>query len=193
MKERKSILDPFAKRLENWDAEGKTLAEMQKELLADGCKVSTATLSRYLESLRQSLLSDKLFNMIATGGQMNRDLEKAYKENPAPEIDQLIQVTKTLIMSLQVQGAANPELLTLANSMQQTVLNFISGKTRANLEFAKLDLALNKFQFDAVKAVKEHLAELNQINNRGDLDDDSKMNQFRLRLFGAPKTREQAS
>src|SRR5208282_3308710 len=122
MKARKSILDPFRDQLEAWDAEGLTLMDMQKKLAELSCGVSIGLLSGYLERRRSESLQSKLFTLIASGGRMNSELDAAFKANPEPDIEQLIRLTKTLVMSLQVQGQANPDLLSLANSMQQTVL-----------------------------------------------------------------------
>ena len=68
MKHRQNKLDPFAARLADWEAEGKTLAEMQAQLAQDGCKVSAGQLSVYLSSQRDGRLQDRLFTLIASGG-----------------------------------------------------------------------------------------------------------------------------
>lgn len=143
-KNRPNKLDPFAARLDEWVAEGKTLSQMQQGLAADGCVSSLSSLSEYLSRRRSAALERELFERIASGGRMNQELDTAYRENPAPDIERLIQVSKTLIMTLQVQGAANPKLLTLANNMQQTVLTYLSGRTKAELESAKLKLGERK-------------------------------------------------
>jgi hypothetical protein len=142
----KNKLDPFAARLEEWDAEGKTLKEMVGALKEDGCSSSLSAVSDWLTRRRQERQEQAFFERIATGGRMNRELDMAYATNPAAEIDQLIRNTKTLIMSLQVHGAANPKLLSLANSMQQTVLVYLSGRTKAELEFKKLELGRDRFE-----------------------------------------------
>lgn len=136
MKHRKNKLDPFAARLEQWEAEDKTLAEMQAALKQDGLTISTGSLSLYLSAQREARLQERLFDMIATGGRMNADLDKAFARNPAPEIARLNQVVKTLVMSLQVQGTANPELLELATQLYRTVLEF------AKLEAKQRDQSL---------------------------------------------------
>jgi hypothetical protein len=146
-------LDQFAGRLVEWEAEGKTLAEMRDELKLDGTSVSVSALSVWLERWRRRELEKNLFEQIASGGRMNRELDAAFERNPAPEIDQLIRVSKSLIMSLQVKGAADPKLLVLANAMQGTVLTYLSGRTKAELETRKLELAEAKYR-DQVEAAK---------------------------------------
>jgi hypothetical protein len=45
-------------------------------------------------------------------------------------------------------------------------------------------LAREKFEFEAAKAVRENMASLKSIAGRSDLDDDAKLEQIRLKLFG---------
>src|SRR4051812_10024379 len=96
----KNKLDPFAERLDTWRAEGKTLAEMVKALSDDGCSASPSSISEYLSRRQQASMEREFFAQIATGGRMNKELDAAYKENPEPAIEQLIRMSKTLIMSL---------------------------------------------------------------------------------------------
>lgn len=138
MKARPNKLDPFAARIDEWEREGKTLAQMQVALVDDGCRVALSSLSEFLARKRQEQAEREMFSLIASGGKLNQELEAAFQANPAPEVERLIDLSKTLIMSLQVNGRANPKLLNLANSMQQTVLDYVSGKTRAALDGEKL-------------------------------------------------------
>lgn len=138
MKARPNKLDRFAEQFPEWVAEGKTLAQIQEQLKLDGCVASLSSISEYLSRLHQKELEEKLFATIATGGRMNKELSQAFERNPAPDVARLIEVTKTLVLSLQVHGVAEPKLLALANSMQQTVLNYLSGLTKAEIEKEKL-------------------------------------------------------
>lgn len=131
-------MDPYAARLDEWEREGKTLAQMQVALVEDGCRVALSSLSAFLARKRQEVAEQEMFAVIASGGKMNRELDAAFEANPAPEVERLIDISKTLIMSLQVNGRANPKLLALANGMQQTVLDYVSGKTRAALDGERL-------------------------------------------------------
>lgn len=144
----KNKLDPFGERLDEWRASGKTLAQMQAALKDDGCAAALSSISEFLSRRSEERMQKELFASIATGGRMNRELDAAYQENPDPDVAQLIRVTKTLTMSLQVRGVADPKLLGLANSMLQTVLNYLSGKTKAELEGRKLALSLEKFELE---------------------------------------------
>ena len=144
MKDKKSKLDPFAETLVQMEAEKKTGREMLAWLKEEGCVCSPSTLSEFLSGLRDKRLENLLFNTIASGARMNKELDLAYGRNPEPAIEQLIRVTKSLVISLQVKGAADPKLLNLANSMQQTVLMFLSGQTKAAHKEREVTLAENK-------------------------------------------------
>jgi DNA-binding phage protein len=170
----KNKLDQFAGRLEEWRAEGKTLAEMVKALKEDGCCSSTSAISAFLLRRDQERMEQEFFAQIATGGRMNRELDEAYKQNPEPAIEQLIRMNKTLIMSLQVHGANNPKLLNLANSMQQTVLQYLSGKTRAELEARKIDLAESKYR-DLVSEKKAAIqSEMDRARSSGGISEETR-------------------
>jgi len=158
-KQKQSKLDQFAERLDEWELKGLTLDQIAGELHEAGCDVSCSRLSCYLARRREASLQERMFTSIATGGRMNRELDAAYAKNPAPAIEQLIRISKTLIMSLQVQGAADPKSLSLANAMQQTVLEYLSGKTKAELELRKLGLQERKVALLEKRAAQADAAE----------------------------------
>ena len=100
--------------------------------------------------------------LIASGGLMNRKLDEAYAKNPAPAIERLVEVTKTLIQSLQIMGAADPEMLELANAMFKTALEYL--KEQGKNEDRKLDR--EKYETEAAekmldKALRAKADELN--------------------------------
>jgi hypothetical protein len=72
-----------------------------------------------------------------------------------------------LVMSLQVKGAADPELLRLANSMQQTVLNYMSGVTKAALEERKLTLSESKYRDQVQERVRRMESEIAAAKSSG--------------------------
>jgi hypothetical protein len=160
-------LDPFAERLVEWRAEGLTLAKMREQLALDGCVVGISSISDYCLRLEREAQEKELFATIATGGRMNRELDAAFAKDPAPEIEQLIRVSKTLIMSLQVQGVANPKLLALANSMQETVLTYLSGRTKAELEARKLELSESKYRDQVAERKRALQAEVDKAKSSG--------------------------
>jgi hypothetical protein len=172
-KQKNSKLDPFAERLDQWftpkakGGDGFTLAQAQEQLRLDGCSVSTSRLGDWWEQRQSQKAQAAILSDIATAGRMNKELDKAFAKNPAPEIERLIQVTKTLILSLQIQGRADPRLLSLATVMQQTVLNYLSGVTKAKLEDRKLGLQERRVKLLEQKAAAYDRAQeiLNQAKS----------------------------
>jgi len=138
LKSRPNKLDPFATRLDEWEREGKTLAQMQAGLLEDGCRVALSSISEFLTRKREERAEQEMFSLIASGGKMNRELDAAFTANPAPELNRLIEISKSLVMSLQVNGKANPKLLQLANNTLAMVLDYASGQTKAAVDKEKL-------------------------------------------------------
>ncbi|MDE2102215.1 MAG: hypothetical protein KGL39_33525 [Patescibacteria group bacterium] len=143
------------------DDEKKTLDEIQSWLKAEGCTVSLAGLSRWLESARQRRLQSRLLSDIASGARQSQQVERAFSKNPAPEFETLIKLHRVLTLQLSTQGRANPELLPLADQFTKTILAAISAKSKADLESRKLGLQERRVSllekkaaaFDAAKKV----------------------------------------
>lgn len=155
----KSKLDPFKERIRDWQAEGKNQIEIRAALAQDGCSISAGRLSVFLSAEHEKDLQEKLFGLIATGGQMNRELDSAFEKNPAPDIERLIAVTKTLVMSLQIKGNADPSLLDIADRQLRTVLDFI--KERGKEEDRKL--AREKFLIETDRFMETMLKKAQEL------------------------------
>ncbi len=65
-----------------------------------------------------------------------------------------------------------------------TIVKLEQGERKSKLDERRLDLDVNKFQFDAAKAALDKLPELNAIKRDGSLSEDAKLEQARLKLFG---------
>jgi hypothetical protein len=124
MKARPSKLDRFGERLEEWFLAGKTLAQAQELLAAEGCAVSLGRLSEWWSSRQSVLLEDRLLGQIASGARQCREVEAQFAENPAPEFETLIRLHRVLILKLSTQGNAEPEMLELVNQMMKPVVQF---------------------------------------------------------------------
>ncbi|MEN6533043.1 MAG: hypothetical protein ABFD89_05230 [Bryobacteraceae bacterium] len=173
MKARPNKLDPFAARLDEWEREGKTLAQMQAGLLEDGCRVALSSISDYLAHRRQERAEQEMFALIASGAQMNRKLDTAFEQNPAPQVERLIEISKSLVMSLQVNGKANPKLLQLANNTLAMVLEYVSGKTKAEISREKLSQGDRRLKVleSKVREARDEMAKLRDPKQElGDAD-----------------------
>lgn len=138
-KSKKSKLDQFASVLSDMEAEKKTLADMIAWLKAEGCTVSLSTLSDYLSARRSERQRAQMLSQIASGARQHQEVKSAFARNPAPEIETLVKLHQVLIMQLSTQSLENPELVKLADQLTRTVMEFISGQTRAKIEERKLD------------------------------------------------------
>lgn len=145
MKQKKSKLDQYAAQLADMDAERKTLPEMQAWLKEEGITVASSTLSAFLSSQRQRLLQDRLLAQIATGARQCQEVEKQFGKNPAPELETLIKLHRSLIMQLATLGNADPEFLKLSDQLTNTVLSVESAKTKAAFKEREIALAEQKY------------------------------------------------
>jgi hypothetical protein len=150
-KPQKSKLDPHAESLLSLELEGKTLPEMIQWLRGEGVTVAASTLSVYLSALRDSRREQSLLAQITTGARQSKEVKAAFEKNPAPELDTLIKLVRVLIMQLSTGGVDNPEMLKLADQLTNTVLNFITGQTKAAHKEREVTLAEQK----AIEAKKE--------------------------------------
>jgi DNA-binding phage protein len=181
-----SKLDPYAEQLVEMESATppKTLAEMKKWLAGQNVSTSSRNVSAYLKNLRTARATERVLDMITTGSKQCREVDKAFAKNPAPKLGTLIKLFKTLIMQLSLNEAADPKLLSLANTLTTTVCRFITGQTQAKFKKRELALAENKFYFDATKACLAKLDTLKKIKTDSGLTEDEKIQQARVELFG---------
>lgn len=142
MKQRASILDPFAAQLSDWDAANVPLAQMQQRLAEAGCAVAISRISTFLAAQRQRRMMDQVLGNIATGSRMNAEIEAAFAENPEPKLETLVSYYKRLILTLQVEGTLKPELLEIANAGFKHLMDFLKVEQKA----AELSLSREKFE-----------------------------------------------
>jgi hypothetical protein len=138
MKSRPSKLDQFAATLADLDAQKKTLSEICEWLQAEGCKVSPSSVSVYLERLRSERREAAILSQITSGARQSAEVEKQFSKNPAPQLDTIIKLHRVMIMQLATQSVDNPELIQITNNLTKTVMDFVSGQTKAEIEKAKI-------------------------------------------------------
>lgn len=160
----KNKLDPFAQRIEDWRGEGKTWAEIVALLKDDGCVTSPSSLSEFYSRRGEQKAKDKLFENIASGRQLNAELDAAYEQNPEPGLERLMKLIQTLVAMMAVQGTVEPKLLRIADSLVGRVLEYHGGQTKAGLEQEKLDLSRKKFEAleGKMQRAREELKKLNE-------------------------------
>jgi len=159
MKNRKSILDPHAEKLSEWELEKLTLAQMQAKLLELGCKISLGRLSEFLSRARSAQLQRTLLGQIASGARAVKEVEEQFAKNPAPGLETLIKLYRVLILKLSTQGNADPSLIDLATGMTKQAMDFEKlGLKRAELELTREKFELLKAQADKADQTERTLA-----------------------------------
>jgi hypothetical protein len=166
-KEKPSKLDQFAETLQAMEIEGKTLAEMMEWLKLEGCVISQGALSNYLSKLRESRRQSEVLRQIATGARQSKEVKAAYAKDPAPELDTLIKYFQTIIFQLSTWGSINPDALKLADQLTNTVLSFISARTKAAHKEREVALAEQKYvetkKDEGQKALEYCLSEAKEL------------------------------
>lgn len=140
------------------DAAEKTLEEMLAWLKEEGVVVAPSTLADFLEVQQDQRKQARVLSRIATGAAQCREVEKAFDQNPAPDLEMLLKLHRVLILQLATQGPAQPESLKLADQMTKTVLACISAKTKAAHKEREVTLAEQK-QAEAKKSEQEKALE----------------------------------
>jgi hypothetical protein len=153
MKARPSKLDQFAAQLAGLDAEKKTLSEICEWLASEGCRVSPSSVSVYLERLRSARREAAILSQITNGARQSAEVEKQFSKNPAPQLDTIIKLHRVMIMQLATQSVDNPELIEVTNALTKTVMDFVSGQTKAAHKERELRLAEDKFQIEFCELV----------------------------------------
>jgi hypothetical protein len=137
-----SKLDRFTERLDEWffyTAPAKTLAFAQEELRKDGCSVSVSQLSRWWQARQSQLAEEKLLNQITSGAQQVKQVRDEFSENAPPDLRMLIDLHRVLVLQMSTQAATNPEMIKLADQGLRTVMEFVSGETKARLKERELE------------------------------------------------------
>lgn len=149
-----SKLDQYAETLLAMDAEReprKTLDDMLTWLKDEGCTVSKGTLSKFLTAERSAQQRQSLLDSIVSGARQVKEVNQQLEKNPAPELDSLIKLLRVSILQLATQAQANPDLLKLVDQLTRTVMEFVSGQTKAMHKERELRVAEGKFQRETVE------------------------------------------
>lgn len=99
-----------------------TLDETLVWLRERGVRISRTALANWLEGRRMRDTQERILRSIASGAQLMRECEREYGKNPAPTVEQLIRLFRTLVMQLASAGACDPEFLRVAAPMMGQVL-----------------------------------------------------------------------
>lgn len=163
-----SKLDAFAERLDVWFApkdqggDGLTLAEAREQLALDGCSVDVSTLSRWWSARQREKNQKELLGEIVASSNQCATVEKEFAKNPAPELETIIKLHRVLIFNLRTAGRENPDMIKLADQCTRTVMDYLSGQTKAGQKDRELAVIEGKFEEFKKKAsaARQELAKL---------------------------------
>lgn len=160
MKEKPSKLDPYAERLDEWFGLQKlTLAAVQEQLRLDGLEVSLQRLSDWWAARSARHLQTRLLGQIASGSRECKEVEKAFGQDPPPELETLIKLHRVLIMKLSTMAVADPELLSLASGMMKPMIAYAKVQEQAkSRELDERKLALLERKAAELDHAKEVMA-----------------------------------
>lgn len=140
-KRRPSKLDAHQADLLEWFGEQRiSLAEAQARLAQRGCKIGIGRLSVWWQARQREQMEAQLIERIATGSALHSKLNDAFDKSPAPGMDLLSSLLKSLIMKLAIQGETNPDHLNLLPQLLRPVIDNIKVQQKER----ELDLATDK-------------------------------------------------
>jgi predicted transcriptional regulator len=97
-KDRKSVLDGYAKKLLKMDRKKASLAKMQKWLKRRDIKVTTTTISRFLLKRRDEQLAKEVLSRLATVARQTKRVQDKYRRRPNQTLRQLVECASPLAL-----------------------------------------------------------------------------------------------
>ena len=118
-------LGPFVARLEQWfGAEQLPVPEAQRRLKTLGCDVPLNVLTEWRRTREQRALQKQFFSMLKEAGQQCRAIEEEFGRLPAPELETLIKVHRSMVLKLSMQANLTPEALVMVSTLMKPVLEW---------------------------------------------------------------------
>jgi len=153
-KQTPSKLDPFEEVLFAMDAAKNTLAEMKQWLSGQGVTISFQAISQFLASRRKRRWQADILRQIASGQQPFKQAKTAFQNDPEPDLETLIKLSRVLIFEHAVH--LKPGLM--SSPTTNMVLNYINRQGRIESKNSQVALAERKL------AIREASARENTLN-----------------------------
>ena len=165
MKKRASKLDPYTKHLTEWFLGGMTLPEAQKQLGQLGCSVSLGRLSEWWEARQSWIQEEQLIKQITSGARQCREVESAFGEHPAPELETIIKLHRVLALQFATRANVDPTMLEMSERASKMAREF------AKLEEKRGERALAEAKYRDQVAERKRVieAELGKARSGGGL------------------------
>ncbi|HEY1123751.1 MAG TPA: hypothetical protein VGE67_19190 [Haloferula sp.] len=164
--------------------ENLSYAEVSKRCYADlSVRVSPTAVRQHKEHLD----SERLLERITASAHTATAVEAKFNEHKAPVEGALVKMLAQLAFEMSVSGTlVDPETFCAISGL------VLKAKDQ-ELKAQTVSLQRDKFEFDAAKACLAKLPELRSIASDTKLDQDAKLKQIRLKLFGVLPDAEDAN
>ena len=121
--ERPSKLDPFAADLEQWfGGQRITLAAARARLSERGIHISSHALGAWWQRHKTHQLQNDILAQIERGAKLCAEIERAFGEHPAPELETLLKMHRTLLLTLTTRAKDHLELVPLVVQLMRAVI-----------------------------------------------------------------------
>jgi hypothetical protein len=144
IKARPSKLAPFEEPLFQMEVARKTLAEMRQWLSGQGVTVSTMAVSKFLARRRERRWQAEILEQIVNGQQPLAQAQRAFQNQPEPELDTLIKLSRLFVFEHATKLMTGPEFAAQSSKTTKMVLNYISRQAKLGIKKSEIALAEKK-------------------------------------------------
>jgi hypothetical protein len=143
-KARPSKLAPFEETLFAMEVARKTLAEMRQWLGGHGVTVTIVAISKFLASRRKLRWQAEILGQIVNGLQPVAQAKSAFQNQPDPDLDTLIKLSRIFIFEQATKLMTGPEYAAQSSKTTKMVLNYINSQAKQGIRKSEIALAEKK-------------------------------------------------
>jgi hypothetical protein len=136
-----ALLQRHCKTIVEMKNSGKKHSDIVRWLRAKGVKCLSNDLIQFF---KERSLQQKLLNGIRRDAVFSKLVKRAFRENPAPDLQTLMELQRTQIFQIYTQNVVRPESMKLADQMTRTAVKFAHGYAQIKLMERRLTLAESK-------------------------------------------------
>jgi hypothetical protein len=136
-----SLLQRHCKTIVEMKDSGKKHLDIVRWLRANGVKCLS---NDVIQFFKERSLQQKLLNGIRCDAVFSKLVKRAFRENPAPDLQTLMELQRTQIFQIYTQNVVSPESMKLADQMTRTAVKFAHGDAQIKLMERRLTLAESK-------------------------------------------------
>ena len=136
-----SLLQRHCETIGKMKDSGKKHLDIVRWLRANGVKCLS---NDVIQFFKERSLQQKLLNGIRRDAVFSKLVKRAFRENPAPDLQTLMELQRTQIFQIYTQNVVSPESMKLADQMTRTAVKFAHGDAQIKLMERRLTLAESK-------------------------------------------------